>query len=331
MRQNAAGPATAATNEAVWQYLPAVGTPEWAVNPSWTDYSADDCAQGDLCWVAQQAGDERRVFSTNELVGGYVGSSGHPNVTTNAPYEWFDKNMFTGIHRAVRRSSSSSRSPNSAARDHRHRPPVTATTFTAPAGRAAIVATRRLRRGGGGGSGSGDGGDGEDSAAAAASDRMAADGWRRIAAQRRAEHFPEEAERAEQESEATAARAATMATLGSGDGGESRGSGAAAAASGPAGGGGSGGAGGRDDRMQVASSHPPQASAMRERHASNDARLIEGGRVLLATSLDAQHPSDAGFVYASLDVHLRNLLDVGTARMARSGRWVRCILDDMKV
>ena len=160
---------------------------------------------------------------------------------------------------------------------------------------------------------------------------MAADGWRRIAAQRRAEHFPEEAERAEQESEATAARAATMATLGSGDGGESRGSGAAAAASGPAGGGGSGGAGGRDDRVQVASSHPLQAPAMGERHASNDARLIEGGRVLLATSLDAQHPSDAGFVYASLDVHLRNLLDVGTARMARSGRWVRCILDDMKV
>ena len=133
MRQNAAGPATAATNEAVWQYLPAVGTPEWAVNPSWTDYSADDCAQWEACWVAQQAGDERRVFSTNELVGGYVGSSGHSNVTTNAPYEWFDKNMFTGVHRAVRRSSSSRRSTQRH-RGERPAPPIPTSSMISRSG-----------------------------------------------------------------------------------------------------------------------------------------------------------------------------------------------------
>ena len=53
--------------------------------------------------MAQQAGDDSRVFATSELRGGYVGPSGHPNVTTDEPFEWFDKNIFTGVHRAVRR------------------------------------------------------------------------------------------------------------------------------------------------------------------------------------------------------------------------------------
>ena len=86
----------------MWQYLPAVGTDEWSVNPEWTNYSADECAQWETCWLAQQAGQDL-VFATDELRGGHCGMNGHDNVTTDEPFEWFDKNIFTGVHRAVRR------------------------------------------------------------------------------------------------------------------------------------------------------------------------------------------------------------------------------------
>jgi hypothetical protein len=94
----------ASTNPAtVWQYLPAVGTAEWTSNPGWTNFTAEECAQWETCWLEQQAGNDDRVFATSELRGGYVGVSGHPSVTTDEPFEWFDKNIWTGVHRAVRR------------------------------------------------------------------------------------------------------------------------------------------------------------------------------------------------------------------------------------